>query len=128
MCNLCLDEKTLICSSNPDITLNKRSEIIQKCRHKEPFYLDNFHGLRLPALEEEDPLLYLSSLFEIGGQEERPVLTPIEEQEEDETDLSSVEVREEEGFLVRGGQDEDEGQPSLTLGGRQEDEESQQVE
>ena len=139
MCNLCIDEKTLICSSNPDITLNKRSEIMQKCRHKEPFYLDNFHGLRFPAtvVEEEDPLLYLSYLFQLGGQEGRPVLNTVEEEEEEETDLSAEEVSEEEGFFAgvqeeeeMGGQREDgrssiedEGS-SLTEGGRQEDEES----
>ena len=54
MCHLCIDEKTFICSSNPDITLNKRTEIMQKCNHKLPFYLNNYHGLRIPRAQQTE--------------------------------------------------------------------------
>ena len=33
-CDLCLAEKLSILKSNPDVSLNKRSEIANKCRHK----------------------------------------------------------------------------------------------
>ena len=32
-CDLCLNEKLLILKSDPEITLNKKSEILNKCRH-----------------------------------------------------------------------------------------------
>ena len=41
-CNLCLEEKLCILKSNETQTLNKRSEIISKCRHENKFYLKNF--------------------------------------------------------------------------------------
>ena len=42
-CNLCLCEKLFIISntSNPSV-LNKRTELISKCRHENRFYLSNF--------------------------------------------------------------------------------------
>ena len=40
-CNLCTTEKLLIAQSDPLTTLNKRSEIISKCRHENKFYLKN---------------------------------------------------------------------------------------
>ena len=40
-CNLCTTEKLLIAQSDPLTTLNKRSEIISKCRHENEFYLKN---------------------------------------------------------------------------------------
>ena len=42
-CNLCLKEKTDIAiHSNESTCLNKRAEILTKCRHLEPHTLDNF--------------------------------------------------------------------------------------
>ena len=99
LCNLCIDEKTLICSSNPVITLNSRSEIMQKCKHKEPFYLNNFHGLTLDQRtvtendEEEDSLL----LPLRGEDNEGPPLHTIHEQDEEDHYFSPVEGLEEDG-------------------------------
>ena len=41
-CNLCLVEKLAILQSNPATTLNKRSELNSKCRHKNKFKLKSF--------------------------------------------------------------------------------------
>ena len=41
-CDLCLTEKTFILRSDPDLTLNKRSELVSKCRHRSKFLLKNF--------------------------------------------------------------------------------------
>ena len=38
-CNLCLEEKLAIIQADPTSTLNKRSELIGKCRHKSKFKL-----------------------------------------------------------------------------------------
>ena len=43
-CNLCLEEKIAILKSDKERTLNKRSEILFKCRHKNKFKLRNFKG------------------------------------------------------------------------------------
>ena len=40
-CDLCLTEKVMIITANPDRILNKRSELISKCRHENKFYLRN---------------------------------------------------------------------------------------
>ena len=41
-CQLCLSEKTLISLADPSKSLNKRSEIISKCRHKDKILLRNY--------------------------------------------------------------------------------------
>ena len=41
-CDLCLCEKTIIAQADPKTTLNRRSEILAKCRHKRKFCLSNF--------------------------------------------------------------------------------------
>ena len=41
-CNLCLAEKLHIISADKTSLLNKRSELISKCRHRNRFYLSNF--------------------------------------------------------------------------------------
>ena len=41
-CDLCLSEKLEILRSDPSTTLNKRTEIASKCRHKSKFKLSNF--------------------------------------------------------------------------------------
>ena len=40
-CDLCLTEKLMIITAKPDRILNKRSELISKCRHENKFYLGN---------------------------------------------------------------------------------------
>ena len=41
-CNPCLDEKLAILLADPPSTLNKRTELTGKCRHKNKFKLKNF--------------------------------------------------------------------------------------
>ena len=41
-CQLCLTEKTLISLADPSKSLNKRSEIVSKCRHRDKIYLKNY--------------------------------------------------------------------------------------
>ena len=43
-CDLCLTEKLMIISADKSTLLNRRSEIISKCRHQNKFYLSNFVG------------------------------------------------------------------------------------
>ncbi len=43
-CDLCLTEKLSILSADKSRLLNKRSELISKCRHENKFYLSNFSG------------------------------------------------------------------------------------
>ena len=43
-CDLCLTEKLMIISADKSTLLNKRSEIVSKCRHQNKFYLSNFVG------------------------------------------------------------------------------------
>ena len=41
-CNLCLAEKLKIAWADKTRSLNKRSELVSKCRHENKFYLGNF--------------------------------------------------------------------------------------
>ena len=41
-CQLCLVEKTLILYANKKLLLNKRSEIMNKCRHRAKFKLSKY--------------------------------------------------------------------------------------
>ena len=41
-CQLCLAEKVSILQANPSTTINRRSELVSKCRHKNNFKLKNF--------------------------------------------------------------------------------------
>ena len=43
-CDLCLTEKLMIISADKSTLLNKRSELISKCRYQNKFYLSNFVG------------------------------------------------------------------------------------
>ena len=43
-CDLCLTEKLMILSADKSVLLNKRSEIISKCRHQNKFCLSKFVG------------------------------------------------------------------------------------
>ena len=70
LCNLCNMEKTLIVTSDPEKTLNKRTEIMGKCRHKWPYYLNNYHGLSVPTTVEEEVLSEVDSFSEEEEAEE----------------------------------------------------------
>ena len=39
ICHLCLTEKTLILYADSQFSINKKSEIMQKCRHKNKWFL-----------------------------------------------------------------------------------------
>ena len=41
-CDLCLTEKLSIINADKTTTLNKRSELVSKCRHKNKYYLAHF--------------------------------------------------------------------------------------
>ena len=41
-CKLCLAEKLEIIMTNKERSLNRRSELISKCRHENKFYLSSF--------------------------------------------------------------------------------------
>ena len=45
-CNLCLEEKLCILESDSALTLNKRSELFSKCRHRYMFSARNFKRSR----------------------------------------------------------------------------------
>ena len=67
-CSLCLTEKATIARGDPNIMLNKRSEIMKKCRHRLPHMLTNFlstiqpqpdppeHHDNHPPPQEQEPL------------------------------------------------------------------------
>ena len=40
-CDVCITEKTLIMLADPAVSLNSRTEILNKCRHMAKFTLDN---------------------------------------------------------------------------------------
>ena len=40
-CNLCLEEKLHLVKSDKEIILNKRTELVSKCRHENKFYANN---------------------------------------------------------------------------------------
>ena len=44
LCQLCLTEKVFILRSDPSMTLNKRSELMQRCRHRDELWLSNYHS------------------------------------------------------------------------------------
>ena len=46
-CELCLEEKLLILKSKKEQTLNKRSELFAKCRHKNKFSAQKFQSARI---------------------------------------------------------------------------------
>ena len=41
-CQLCLAEKLAIMEADKRVNINKRSELVSKCRHENKFYLSNF--------------------------------------------------------------------------------------
>jgi hypothetical protein len=53
-CDLCLMEKTLIARSDRMTSLNRRNEVMTKCRHRMPFFLDNYLGLAATTITEDE--------------------------------------------------------------------------
>ena len=41
-CDLCICEKLLIARADPNVLLNKRDELVSKCRHRNKFTLKCF--------------------------------------------------------------------------------------
>ena len=65
-CNLCVAEKLAIIRADKKTSLNKRSELVSKCRHENRYYLCNFPppiswGLYLTCLSTNMPLNTVSS-------------------------------------------------------------------
>ena len=65
-CNLCVAEKLAIMRADKKTSLNKRSELVSKCRHENRYYLCNFPppiswGLYLTCLSTNMPLNTISS-------------------------------------------------------------------
>ena len=54
VCQLCLMEKTMIARCERGVSLNRRTEIMSKCRHKQRFFLENLTGLRTIQDQEEE--------------------------------------------------------------------------
>ena len=55
-CDLCIIEKTMIARSKTEESLNRRTEIMAKCRHRLPFFLNNYHGLQLSPVPYQPEL------------------------------------------------------------------------
>ena len=53
-CSLCLTEKVSIAKGNPNLMLNKRSEIMKRCRHRLPHLLTNFLSTIQPQPDPPD--------------------------------------------------------------------------
>ena len=53
-CSLCLTEKATIARGEPNLMLNKRSEIMKKCRHRLPHMLNNFLSTTQPQPDPPD--------------------------------------------------------------------------
>ena len=90
-CELCLMEKTLIARSDRMTSLNRRNEVMTKCRHRMPFFLDNHHGMTTPATseDEEDELLSQplpdSPIMNVSQSPPFPMSPIAEEDEEQQT-------------------------------------------
>ena len=84
ICGLCNSEKTHIAVGNPDVLLNRRHEIMQRCRHRDNLVLSNNFSIRnvqrisntgreaeahqeentsnLPSMQVPDPLMVIPSM------------------------------------------------------------------
>ena len=51
-CDLCLTEKLTILMAKPETTLNRRDEIMEKCKHKRKFTL---RALKPPKTDQDPP-------------------------------------------------------------------------
>ena len=84
ICKLCNLEKTLIAIGPPNL-LNRRNEILQRCRHKDRLVLSN-NFRRYTGRRREENLVYVASsetLEHVG----RPPDDPPEEPESQERSL-----------------------------------------
>ena len=72
MCSLCLTEKVLIATADRDFSLNERSEVTRRCRHRDEHLLTNFlsHHSSGNTNEEEDRGGPGRPEENLGGQEE----------------------------------------------------------
>ena len=105
-CHLCVSEKVFILRGDPDFILNKRSEIMQPCRHKQDNMLNNFYSQRTDRQRELKRTRHRAILpvpQNIFPEEEGPI----------ETGGPTVERRQEvEGGPTDEGQEEDERRPT----------------
>ena len=83
MCQLCFTEKAFIVRGDKKLLLNKRSEVFQRCRHRDGHMLANFYsrgrrngnrGGALDGVAEEDS----------GGGGEASMSVVVEEEEENQ--------------------------------------------
>ena len=84
-CQLCLSEKVFIARANMEETkeeaLNKRSEIMARCRHIFPHLLNNFyssqhHGQLVPTEDELPDPVQQEDAVELSTVEEEPPAEP----------------------------------------------------
>ena len=87
LCHLCLTEKVFILRGDPGVLLNKRSEIMQNCRHKAELMLDNYTSQSSKRKREQK-----RAQRRING---TAVSTVREEEEEGEQEEEEGERREE---------------------------------
>ena len=96
-CQLCLSEKAFILRSDPELTLNKRSELLRRCRHRDSLMLSNFYsrtfernrrsGRRQIGIDREEQIIEEEGSLEDqgggpgGGMIGDPARGPEEEQE-----------------------------------------------
>ena len=101
-CNLCLSEKVFILRGNQDLLLNKRSELMQRCRHRDRLMLENFYSIT-------------SKRERAVGRRQGGMLLRIEEEEEEGEDTGGPEEERVEyrrmldGGPVEGGTEEEGG-------------------
>ena len=90
ICGLCNTEKTLIAAGDPTILLNKRSEIMERCRHRDGLVLTNNvrsgRNMRRGFISEETTV-QSSSLGSSSGVLSVPVLEVIEDPAHPSTSL-----------------------------------------
>ena len=82
MCSLCLTEKVLIATANNETSLNERSEVTRRCRHRDKMMLTNFLSNH-PFVEEDQ-----GRQEELFGLEEEDDSELEEEEEEPEQEGS----------------------------------------
>ena len=100
MCSLCLSEKVLIATAEKETSLNERSEVMRRCRHRDKFFLTNSlsnHSRRRPIITEETEEV----------QEEDPG-GPLEDSEEEEDIGQETEGEDDDSILL----------PSIDVGER----------
>ena len=75
----------VIVTSDRETSLNKRSEIMSKCRHKLPHYLNNYHGMgSWGTIEEEEEVIEEEDRNEEDREEEDRDEEDWDEEEDDD--------------------------------------------